>query len=107
MAAPRSSRIVTCEAMTPGHPDKLCDQISDALLDAHLVRDPYTRCGIEAAASGNEVWVFGQVASADPLSTQEIETIARRVIRDTGYRSAQEGIDPETCSVREIGRAHV
>ena len=100
MAAPRSSRIVTCEAMTPGHPDKLCDQISDALLDAHLVRDPYTRCGIEAAASGNEVWVFGQVASADPLSTQEIETIARRVIRDTGYRSAQEGIDPETCSVR-------
>ena len=100
MAAPRSSRIVTCEAMTPGHPDKLCDQISDALLDAHLVRDPYTRCGIEAAASGNEVWVFGQVASADPLSTQEIETIARRVIRDVGYRSAEEGIDPETCSVR-------
>ena len=37
--------------MTSGHPDKLCDQISDALLDAHLVRDPYTRCGIEAAAS--------------------------------------------------------
>ena len=94
------SRIVTCESMTLGHPDKLCDQISDALLDAHLVRDPYTRCGIEAAASGNEVWVFGQVASADPLSTQEIETIARRVIRDVGYRSAEEGIDPETCSVR-------
>ena len=94
------SRIVTCESMTLGHPDKLCDQISDALLDAHLVRDPYTRCGIEAAASGNEVWVFGQVASADPLGTQEIETIARRVIRDVGYRSAEEGIDPETCSVR-------
>ena len=100
MGAPNRGRIVTCEAMTPGHPDKLCDQISDALLDAHLVRDPYTRCGIEAAASGNEVWVFGQVASADPLSTQEIETIARRVIRDAGYRSAQEGIDPETCRVR-------
>ena len=94
------SRIVTCEAMTSGHPDKLCDQISDALLDAHLVRDPYTRCGIEAAASGNEVWVFGQVASADPLSHAEIETITRRVIRDAGYRSAEEGIDPETCSVR-------
>ena len=61
MTALRSGRIVTCEAMTSGHPDKLCDQISDALLDAHLVRDPYTRCGIEAAASGNEVWVFGQV----------------------------------------------
>ncbi|MFM8279213.1 MAG: S-adenosylmethionine synthetase N-terminal domain-containing protein, partial [Candidatus Limnocylindrus sp.] len=94
------SRIVTCESMTLGHPDKLCDQISDALLDAHLVRDPYTRCGIEAAASGNEVWVFGQVASADPLSHAEIETITRRVIRDAGYRSAKEGIDPETCSVR-------
>ena len=100
MAAPTSGRIVTCEAMTSGHPDKLCDQISDALLDAHLVRDPYTRCGIEAAASGNEVWVFGQVASADPLSHAEIETITRRVIRDAGYRSAEEGIDPETCSVR-------
>jgi S-adenosylmethionine synthetase len=86
--------------MTSGHPDKLCDQISDALLDAHLVRDPYTRCGIEAAASGNEVWVFGQVASADPLSHAEIETITRRVIRDAGYRTAKEGIDPETCSVR-------
>ena len=86
--------------MTSGHPDKLCDQISDALLDAHLVRDPYTRCGIEAAASGNEVWVFGQVASADPLSHAEIETITRRVIRDAGYRSAKEGIDPETCKVR-------
>ena len=77
------SRIVTCESMTSGHPDKLCDQISDALLDAHLVRDPYTRCGIEAAASGNEVWVFGQVASSDPLNNEEIEAIVRRVIRDT------------------------
>jgi S-adenosylmethionine synthetase len=86
--------------MTSGHPDKLCDQISDALLDAHLVRDPYTRCGIEAAASGNEVWVFGQVASADPLSHAEIETITRRVIRDAGYRTAKEGIDPETSKVR-------
>ena len=86
--------------MTSGHPDKLCDQISDALLDAHLVRDPYTRCGIEAAASGNEVWVFGQVASADPLSKEEITHITRRVIRDAGYRSAEEGIDPETCKVR-------
>ena len=100
MTALRSGRIVTCEAMTSGHPDKLCDQISDALLDAHLVRDPYTRCGIEAAASANEVWVFGQVASADPLSHAEIETITRRVIRDAGYRSAKEGIDPETCKVR-------
>ena len=100
MTAPRNGRIVTCEAMTSGHPDKLCDQISDALLDAHLVRDPYTRCGIEAAASGNEVWVFGQLASADPLSNEEITHITRRVIRDAGYRSAKEGIDPETCKVR-------
>jgi S-adenosylmethionine synthetase len=100
MTAPSRSRIVTCEAMTSGHPDKLCDQISDALLDAHLVRDPYTRCGIEAAASGNEVWVFGQVASADPLSHEEITHITRRVIRDAGYITAEEGIDPETCSVR-------
>ena len=80
-AKPTESRIVTCESMTTGHPDKLCDQISDALLDAYLVRDPYTRCGIEAAASGNEVWVFGQVASRDPLQYNEIVKIVRG--RDT------------------------
>jgi S-adenosylmethionine synthetase len=99
-AKPTESRIVTCESMTTGHPDKLCDQISDALLDAHLVRDPYTRCGIEAAASGNEIWVFGQVASRDPLSHNEIVQVARRVIREIGYESAEEGINPDTCTVR-------
>ena len=96
----RTRRIVTCEAMALGHPDKLCDRISDALLDAHLARDPFTRCGIEAAASGNEVWVFGQVASRDPLTHAEIEAVARRVIRETGYERAEEGIDPATCTVR-------
>mgnify|MGYP003338064723 CR=1 FL=1 len=96
----RTRRIVTCEAMALGHPDKLCDRISDALLDAHLARDPFTRCGIEAAASGNEVWVFGQVASRDPLTHEEIEAVARRVIREAGYERAEEGIDPATCTVR-------
>ena len=95
-----AAQIITCESMALGHPDKLCDRISDALLDAHLARDPYTRCGIEAAASGNEVWVFGQVASSDPLTHAEIEAVARRVIRETGYESAAEGIDPNTCTVR-------
>ena len=97
---PSTSRIVTCESMTTGHPDKLCDQISDALLDAQLIRDPYVRCGIEAAASANEIWVFGQVASRNPLKYDEIVEIVRRVIRDIGYESAEEGIDPDTCTVR-------
>ena len=97
---PTESRIVTCESMTTGHPDKLCDQISDALLDAQLVRDPYVRCGIEAAASANEVWVFGQVSSRNPLKHGEIVQIVRRVIREIGYESAEEGIDPDTCTVR-------
>ena len=83
-----------------GHPDKLCDQISDALLDAQLVRDPYVRCGIEAAASANEVWVFGQVSSRNPLKHGEIVQIVRRVIREIGYESAEEGIDPDSCTVR-------
>jgi len=97
---PSTSRIVTCESMTTGHPDKLCDQISDALLDAQLIRDPYVRCGIEAAASANEIWVFGQVASRNPLKYNEIVEIVRRVVRDIGYESAEEGIDPDFCSVR-------
>ena len=97
---PTESRIVTCESMTTGHPDKLCDQISDALLDAQLVRDPYVRCGIEAAASANEVWVFGQVSSRNPLKHGEIVQIVRRDIREIGYESAEEGIDPDSCTVR-------
>ena len=94
------AKIVTAESVTIGHPDKLCDQISDAIVDALLARDPYARCGVEAAASSDEVWVFGQVESADPLSATEIVAIARRVIREIGYESAAEGIDPDTCTIR-------
>ena len=92
--------IFTSESVSEGHPDKVCDQISDALVDAYLVRDPYTRCGIEAAASANEVWVFGQVSSRNPLTHGEIVQVVRRVIREIGYESAEEGIDPDTCTVR-------
>lgn len=89
-------RLQTAESVAVGHPDKLCDQISDAVLDAHLQLDPFARVACETATSGNRVWVFGEVTSdADP----DVEAIARGVLRDAGYRIEADGIDPDNCQV--------
>ena len=89
-------RLQTAESVAVGHPDKLCDQISDAVLDAHLESDPFARVACETATSGNRVWVFGEVTSdADP----DIEAIARGVLRDAGYRIEADGIDPDNCQI--------
>jgi S-adenosylmethionine synthetase len=89
-------RLQTAESVAVGHPDKLCDQISDAVLDAHLASDPFARVACETAISGTRVWVFGEVTSdADP----DEEQIARGVLRDAGYRIEADGIDPDNCQV--------
>lgn len=89
-------RLQTAESVAVGHPDKLCDQISDAVLDAHLELDPFARVACETAVSGNRVWVFGEVTSeADP----DEESIARTVLREAGYGSEADGIDPDACQV--------
>lgn len=89
-------RLQTAESVAVGHPDKLCDQISDAVLDAHLESDPFARVACETATSGNRVWIFGEVTSdADP----DIEAIARGVLRDAGYRIEADGIDPDNCQI--------
>jgi S-adenosylmethionine synthetase len=86
----------TSESVTEGHPDKLCDQISDAVLDAMLTDDPQSRVACETTATTGLVLVAGEITTSTYV---EIPEIVRRVIRDIGYTSASYGFDYETCGV--------
>ncbi len=86
----------TSESVTEGHPDKLCDQISDAILDAMLKDDPYSRVACETAATTGVVFVCGEITTQTYV---EIPEIVRRVVREVGYTSAEFGFDYETCGV--------
>jgi S-adenosylmethionine synthetase len=86
-------RYFSSESVTEGHPDKMCDQISDALLDAFLAGDPDSRCAIESLTAGNMVHVAGEVSSQ---ATVDVERIVRDVVRSIGYTELAYGIDPET-----------
>jgi len=72
----------TSESVTEGHPDKICDQISDAILDAYIEKDPYTRCAIECMVTMNQLIIAGEVSSKVRC---DHELIARNVISDIGY----------------------
>jgi S-adenosylmethionine synthetase len=87
-------RFVTSESVTEGHPDKLCDQISDALLAAHLSRDRDARVAIEALASDGIVVVAGEVTSKACVDT---EAVVRGVLRDAGYTDKSLGISCDDC----------
>jgi S-adenosylmethionine synthetase len=86
----------TSESVTEGHPDKLCDQISDAVLDAMLQDDPEARVACETTATTGLVLVAGEITTSTYV---EIPDIVRRVVRDVGYTSAEYGFDYETCGV--------
>ena len=87
----------TSESVTCGHPDKICDLISDTVLDAYLAQDPYSRVACEVVASKGEVYVTGEITSK---GTVDIERIVRNVLKKIGYSDASTGIDYRTCSVR-------
>ncbi|MCK9487626.1 MAG: methionine adenosyltransferase [Dehalococcoidia bacterium] len=86
----------TSESVTEGHPDKLCDQVSDAVLDALLEQDPESRVACEAATTTGTVWVFGEVTTKGYV---DIEEIVRRTIRRIGYLDSGDGFDANTCGV--------
>ena len=86
----------TSESVTEGHPDKLCDQISDAVLDAIIREDPDARVACETATTTGLVLVFGEISTSTYV---DIPTIARDVIRDIGYRRGAYGFDADTCGV--------
>jgi S-adenosylmethionine synthetase len=94
MSAP--SLFLTSESVTEGHPDKLCDIISDAILDTILASDPMARVACEVAATTGLVLVMGEITTDCYV---EIQEIVRSVLRDVGYTRAKYGFDCDTCGV--------
>jgi S-adenosylmethionine synthetase len=90
-------KFFTSESVTEGHPDKLCDYISDSVLDAYLGKDEKSRVALETVASKGEVYLTGEITSN---ANVDIEAIVRNAIKEVGYDSEEAGIDYKTCSIR-------
>ena len=88
--------LLTSESVTEGHPDKLCDQISDAVLDTALAGDPMSRVACETVATKNLVMVTGEITTG---SVMDFNQIARQVMLDIGYTDVKYGIDGNSCGV--------
>jgi S-adenosylmethionine synthetase len=95
MASPRSY-LFTSESVTEGHPDKICDQISDAILDEFLKQDPDSRVAVETLTTTGVVMVAGEVTSKARF---DIQDVVRKTIKEIGYDNPQYGFDSESCSV--------
>lgn len=90
------SVLLTSESVTEGHPDKICDQVSDAVLDACLEQDRNARVACETTVTTGLVSIFGEISTSARL---DVDEIARRVIREIGYTNSDYGFDAETCGV--------
>jgi S-adenosylmethionine synthetase len=95
MTSPRT--VFTSESVTEGHPDKLCDQISDAVLDACLEQDPRSRVACEVATKTGFVMLLGEITTEAVINYDEI---ARKVITEIGYDDSSKGFDGHTCGVQ-------
>ena len=91
--------LFTSESVTEGHPDKVCDQISDAFLDEYLRQDPDSRAGVEAAVTTDFVMVAGEVTSKADFDREGQERLVRKVIRDIGYDKDELKFNGATCNV--------
>ena len=91
-----AKRLFTSESVTEGHPDKICDQISDAVLDAIMEKDPNGRVACETTVTTGLVHVMGEITTSCYV---DIAKIARDVIRDIGYDRAKYGFDCDTCGI--------
>jgi len=90
------SYLATAESVTEGHPDKLCDQISDAILDAMLEQDPFARVACEVSVAMGMVMVLGEITCQGYV---EIPEVVRQVIKEAGYTKPEYGFDYRTCGV--------
>ncbi|MEF9984201.1 MAG: methionine adenosyltransferase [Oscillospiraceae bacterium] len=88
--------LFTSESVTEGHPDKICDQISDAILDAILAKDPNGRVACETTCTTGLINIMGEISTNCYV---DIPSIARNVVREIGYTRAKYGFDSETCAV--------
>ena len=89
-------KLFTSESVTEGHPDKICDQISDSILDAILQMDPFARVACETAVTTGLVLVMGEITTECYV---DIPRVVRETIRDIGYDRAKYGFDCDTCAV--------
>ena len=89
-------RLFTSESVTEGHPDKICDQISDAVLDAIIAQDPTARVACETTVTTGMVMIMGEISTNCYV---DIPKVARETIREIGYDRAKYGFDCDTCSV--------
>ena len=90
-------RILTSESVTEGHPDKVCDRVSDSVLDAALAQDPMARVACECAATTGLMLVMGEITTT---ATIDVADIARKAICEIGYDNAAAGYDGHSCSVQ-------
>ncbi|MCI1246713.1 MAG: methionine adenosyltransferase, partial [Prevotella sp.] len=88
------SYLFSSESVSEGHPDKVCDQISDALLDQFLVYDKNARCAIETFATTGQVIVMGEVSSKTYI---DLQTVTRNTIKRIGYTKSEYQFDGDSC----------
>lgn len=89
-------KLFTSESVTEGHPDKLCDQVSDAILDAILTQDPMGRVACECVATTGVLFIMGEISTEGYV---DLAKIARQVVLDIGYDSGDKGFDGKSCAV--------
>ena len=89
-------RLISAESVTEGHPDKVCDQISDAILDDLLAQDPSSHVAVETSAATGVFLVFGEVTSEGYC---DVQSKVRETLRNIGYTSSEVGLDADSCGV--------
>ena len=90
-------KLFTSESVTEGHPDKLCDYISDSILDSYLKQDKNARVACETVAGKGEIYITGEITSTANIN---IEKVVRDTIKEVGYENSEYDIDYKTCSIR-------
>lgn len=92
----KNIRLFTSESVTEGHPDKVCDRIADAVLDAYLKQDPLSRVALEVCCKGEHMYLLGEITSRGSV---DLPAVARRVIGDIGYTSPDLGFDDKSAEI--------